>query len=156
MHHTLQQNKNTIALALPTNHFRQSFTFSTITPSRLDTTNMPPRPPISPEKRKERYLEAVRDKMAKLYAYGDAKPPAREQLWHEIKGFLKAGKLLSNFTAAAWQAIIAEELLNANGIMREEHQLKQKLATTDDEQDWDKYDVPPRIRLPRSEVITPK
>jgi len=29
---------------------------------------MPPRPPISPEKRKERYLEAVRDKMAKLYA----------------------------------------------------------------------------------------
>ena len=55
---------------------------------------MPPRPPISPEKRKERYLEAVRDKMAKLYAYGEAKPPAREQLWHEITGFLKAGELL--------------------------------------------------------------
>jgi hypothetical protein len=53
---------------------------------------MPPRPPISPEKRKERYLEAVRDKMAKLYAYGEAKPPAREQLWHEITGFLKAGQ----------------------------------------------------------------
>ena len=56
---------------------------------------MPPRPPISPEKRKERYLEAVRDKMAKLYAYGDAKPPARQQLWHEITGFLEAGKVLS-------------------------------------------------------------
>ena len=40
---------------------------------------MPPRPPISLEKRKERYLEAVRDKMAKLYAYGEAKPPEMPQ-----------------------------------------------------------------------------
>ena len=59
----------------------------------------PPRPPISPEKRKERYLEAVRDKMAKLYAYGDAKPPARQQLWHEITGFLEASKILSTVDA---------------------------------------------------------
>ena len=55
---------------------------------------MPPRPPISPEKRRERYLEAVRDKMAKLYAFGEAKPPAREQLWHEITGFLEAGEMI--------------------------------------------------------------
>ena len=55
---------------------------------------MPPRPPISPEKRKGRYLEAVRDKMVKLYAYGEAKPPAREQLWHEITGFLEAGEMI--------------------------------------------------------------
>ena len=55
---------------------------------------MPPSPPISPEKRKERYLEAVRDKMVKLYAYGEAKPPAREQLWHEITGFLEAGEMI--------------------------------------------------------------
>ena len=61
--------------------------------SNKNTTNMPPRPPISPEKRRERYLEAVRDKMAKLYAYGEAKPPAREQLWHEITGFLEAGRI---------------------------------------------------------------
>ena len=67
---------------------------------------MPPRPPISPEKRKERYLEAVRDKMAKLYAYGEAKPPARQQLWHEITGFLEAGELLGNFTTEELQAII--------------------------------------------------
>ena len=109
-------------------------------------TNMPPRPPISPEKRKERYLEAVRDKMAKLYAYGEAKPPAREQLWHEITGFLKAGELLSDFTTEELQAIIDEEHITAFGITREERQLKQKLATTDDEQDWDKYDVPPKMR----------
>ena len=32
--------------------------------------------------------------MAKLYAYGEAKPPARQQLWHEITGFLEAGKVL--------------------------------------------------------------
>ena len=42
----------------------------------------PPRPPISPEKRRERYLEAVRAKMVKLYAYGEANPLTRtlEQL----------------------------------------------------------------------------
>jgi hypothetical protein len=107
---------------------------------------MPPSPPISPEKRKERYLETLRDKMAKLYAYGEAKPPAREQLWHEITGFLKAGELLGGFMTEELQAIIDEEHVTAFGITREERQLKQKLAKTDDEQDWDKYDVPPRMR----------
>ena len=107
---------------------------------------MPPRPPIGPEKRKERYLEAVRDKMAKLYAHGDAKPPARQQLWQEITGFLKAGELLGNFTTEELQAIIDEEHITAFGITREERQLKQKLTTTDDEQAWDKYDVPPKMR----------
>ena len=107
---------------------------------------MPPRPPISPEKRKEHFLEAVRNKMAKLYAYGDAKPPAREQLWHEITGFLEAGKVLSNITSEELQTIIDEEHIKAFGITREERQLKQKLATTDDEQDWDKYDVPAKMR----------
>ena len=107
---------------------------------------MPPSPPISPEKRKERYLEAVRDKIVKLYAYGEAKPPAREQLSHEITGFLKAGELLGNFTTEELQAIIDEEHITAFGITREERQLKQKLTITDDEQDWDKYDVPPKMR----------
>ncbi|MFL2537736.1 MAG: hypothetical protein ACJ0RQ_16205 [Candidatus Azotimanducaceae bacterium] len=107
---------------------------------------MPPRPPISPEKRKERYLEAVRAKMVKLYAYGEAEPPAREQLWHEITGFLEAGQLLGNVMTEELQAIIDDEHLKAFGITREQRQLKQKLAKTDDGQDWDKYDVPPRMR----------
>ena len=107
---------------------------------------MPPSPPISPEKRKERYLEAVRDKMVKLYAYGEAKPPAREQLWHEITGFLEAGKVLSNFTTEELQTIIDEEHITAFGITREERQLKQNLPKADVEQDWDKYDVPPKMR----------
>ena len=84
--------------------------------------------------------------MTKLYAYGEAKPPAREQLWHEITGFLKAGELLGGFMTEELQAIIDEEHVTAFGITREERQLKQKLAKTDDEQDWDKYDVPPRMR----------
>ena len=96
---------------------------------------MPLRPPISPEKRKERYLEAVRAKMVKLYAYGEAKPPAREQLWHEITGFLEAGKILSNATTEELQSIIDDEHIKAFGITREQRQLKQKLATEDDEQD---------------------
>ena len=78
---------------------------------------------------------AVRDKMVKLYAYGDAKPPARQQFWHEITGFLEAGKVLSNVTTEELQAIIDEEHITAFGITREERQLKQKLAKTDDEQD---------------------
>ena len=84
--------------------------------------------------------------MAKLYAYGAAKPPARELLWHEITGFLEAGKILSIITTEELQAIIDEEHITAFGITREERQLKQKLAAADDEQDWDKYDVPPRMR----------
>ena len=84
--------------------------------------------------------------MAKLYAFGEAKPPAREQLWHEITGVLKAGELLGGFTTEELQAIIDEEHITAFGITREERQLKQKLTTTDGEQDWDKYDVPPRMR----------
>ena len=32
--------------------------------------------------------------MVKLYAYGEAKPTAREQLWHEITGFLEAGEMI--------------------------------------------------------------
>ena len=93
---------------------------------------MPPRPPISPEKRKECYLETVRANMVKLYAYGEAKPPARQQLWHEITGFLEAGKVLSNVTTEELQAIIDDEHLKAFGITREARQLKQKLAKTDD------------------------
>ena len=84
--------------------------------------------------------------MVKLYAYGEAKPPAREQLWHEITGFLEAGQLLSNVTTEELQAIIDDEHIKAFGITREERQLKQKLAMTDEEQDWDKYDVPPKMR----------
>ena len=84
--------------------------------------------------------------MAKLYAYGEAKPPTRQQLWHEITGFLKAGELLGNFTTEELQTIIDEEHFKAFGITREQRQLKQKLAKTDDEQDWDKYDVPPKMR----------
>jgi hypothetical protein len=67
---------------------------------------LPPRPPIGTEKREKRYLEAVRDKMVKLHAYGDAKPPACQQLWQEITGSLKAGELLGNFTTEELQAII--------------------------------------------------
>ena len=84
--------------------------------------------------------------MVKLYAYGEAKPPAREQLWHEITGFLKAGELLGNITIEELQAIIDDEHIAAFGITREERQLKQKLAAADDEQDWNKYDVPPKMR----------
>ena len=84
--------------------------------------------------------------MAKLYAYGEAKPSAREQLWHEITGFLEAGKVLRNVTSEDLQANIVEEHITAFGIPREERRLKQKLAKTDVEQDWDKYDVPPKMR----------
>ena len=84
--------------------------------------------------------------MANLYAYGDAKPSAREQLWQAITGFLEAGKALSNLTSEDLQANIDEEHITAFGIAREERRLKQKRAKTDVEQDWDQYDVPPKMR----------
>ena len=84
--------------------------------------------------------------MANLYTYGDAKPSAREQLWQEITGFLEAGKALSNLTSEDLQANIDEEHITAFGIPREERRLKQKRAETDVEQDWDQYDVPPKMR----------
>lgn len=53
---------------------------------------------------------------------------------------------MSNVTTEELQTIIDEEHLKAFGITREERQLKQKLAKKDDGQDWDKYDVPPKMR----------
>jgi hypothetical protein len=73
-------------------------------------------------------------------------PPARQQLWHVSTGFLEAGKVLSNITSEELQTIIDEEHIKAFGITREERQLKQKLAAEDVEQDWDKYDLPPKMR----------
>lgn len=61
--------------------------------------------------------------VVELYAYGEAKPPAREQLWHEITGFLEAGQLLGNVTTEELQVIIDEEHIAAFGITREERQL---------------------------------
>ena len=77
---------------------------------------------------------------------GFVEPPASQQLWHEITKFHEAGKVLSKVTTEELQAIIDDEHLKAFGITREQRQLKQKLAKTDDGQDWDKYDVPPRMR----------
>ena len=56
--------------------------------------------------------------MAKLYAYGEAKPPAGQQLWHEITGFVQAGELLGGFTTEAVQAALDEAHLNAFGMTR--------------------------------------
>jgi hypothetical protein len=53
---------------------------------------------------------------------------------------------LSNVTTEELQTIIDDEHIKAFGVTREERQLKQKLAKTDHEQDWGKYDVPPRMR----------
>ena len=44
------------------------------------------------------------------------------------------------------KAITDEEQITAFGITLEERQLKQKLATANDEQDRDKYNVPPKMR----------
>ena len=48
--------------------------------------------------------------MVNLYAYGEAKPPTRQQLWHEIIGFYEAGQLLSNLDAEQLQPIVEQNL----------------------------------------------
>ena len=77
---------------------------------------------------------------------GFVEPPASQQLWHEITEFHEAGKVLSKVTTEELQAITDDEQITAFSITLEERQLKQKLATANDEQDWDKYDVPPKMR----------
>ena len=56
--------------------------------------------------------------MTKLYAYGEAKPPARQQLWHEITGFLEAGVMMKAIKTEAVQAALDEAHLNAFGMTR--------------------------------------
>jgi len=54
--------------------------------------------------------------------------------------------VLSKVTTEELQAITDEEQIAAFSITLEERPLKQKLATANDEQDWNKYNVPPKMR----------
>ena len=53
---------------------------------------MPPRPPISLEKRKERYLEAVRDKMVSCMPMEKLSPLPVSSSGMRSQGFLKRAK----------------------------------------------------------------
>ena len=61
--------------------------------------------------------------MVKLSAFGEAKPPARQQLWHEITGLFEAGVMMKAIKTEAVQSALDKAHLNAFGMTREEIQV---------------------------------
>jgi hypothetical protein len=48
--------------------------------------------------------------MVNLSAFGEAKPPARQQLWHVSTGFFETSKILSTVDAKQLQTIVEQNL----------------------------------------------
>ena len=103
-------------------------------------------PGISPALQKELFLEKVKEKITEVYSYGDARPPARQKLSHELTGFFQAGILIKLVRVEEIQKVIDDEHQKAFGVSLEERKLQKKLGNEPEEQDWDLYDVPPKLR----------
>ena len=103
-------------------------------------------PGISPALQKELFLETVREKITEFYSYGEARPPARQKLSHELTGFFQAGILIKLVSLDEIQGVIDDEHQTAFGVSFEERKLQKKLGNEPEEQDWDLYDLPPKLR----------
>ena len=103
-------------------------------------------PGISPALQKELFLETVREKITEFYSYGEARPPARQKLSHELTGFFQAGILIKLVRVEEIQKMIDDEHHKAFGVSLEERKLQKKLGNEPEEQDWDLYDLPPKLR----------
>ena len=75
---------------------------------------------LSETLRKELYLERLREKLIKLYSYGDAEPDARKRLGDQIDGYFEAALLMKMIDSKVLQNIINEEHFKAFGMTREE------------------------------------
>ncbi len=103
-------------------------------------------PGISPALQKELFLETVREKITELYSYGEARPPARQKLSHELTGFFQAGILIKLVRVEEIQEVIDDEHQAAVGVSFEERKLQKKRGNEPEEPDWDLYDMPPKLR----------
>lgn len=103
-------------------------------------------PGLSKALQRELFLETVRKKITVLYSYGDAKPPAREELKHELTGFIQAGILIKLIRNREIQEIIDDEHHKAFGMSLEQRKLRQKLGDTTEQPDWGLYDLAPGLR----------
>ena len=101
---------------------------------------------LSETVRKELYLERLREKLIKLYSYGDAEPDARKRLLDQIDGYFEAAILMKMMTKEALQAGIDEEHLCAFGMTLKERKIQKKLDGRAIEVDWEVYDAPPSLR----------
>ena len=103
-------------------------------------------PGISPALQKELFLEKVKEKITEVYSYGDARPPARQKLSHELTGFFQAGILIKLVSLEEIQEVIDDEHHKAFGVSFEERKLQKKIGNEPEEQDWDLYELPPKLR----------
>ena len=101
---------------------------------------------LSETVRKELYLERLREKLIKLYSYGDAEPDARKRLGDQIDGYFEAAILMKMITKEALQAVIDDEHMKAFGMTLGERRIKKKLDQGSVEIDWESYDAPPSLR----------
>ena len=101
---------------------------------------------LSETVRKELYHERLREKLIKLYSYGDAEPDARKRLLDQIDGYFEAAILMKMMTKEALQAVIDDEHLTAFGMTLEERRIQKKLQNAPAALDWDSYDAPPSVR----------
>ena len=101
---------------------------------------------LSESLRNELYLERLREKLIKLYSYGDAEPEARRRLLDQIDGYFEAAILMQMMTKEALQAVIDDEHMKAFGMTLEERRIKKKLDQGSVEIDWESYDAPPSLR----------
>ncbi len=103
-------------------------------------------PVLSTALQKELFLESIREKIAEFYSYGDARPPARDELSHELSGFIQAGTLIKLIHHDEIQGVIDAEHQKAFGISRKQRKFQQKLGNTPEPMDWDLYDLAPGLR----------
>jgi hypothetical protein len=101
---------------------------------------------LSESLRNELYLERLREKLIKLYSYGDAEPEARRRLLDQIDGYFEAAILMQMMTKEALQAVIDEEHMSAFGMTLKERKIQKKLDGRAIEVDWEVYDAPPSLR----------
>ena len=91
------------------------------------------------EKRFEELLQS-------LYAFGDAKVPAKEQLSQKIEGFIEAGLLLEVTDNTRLQEIVDRVHLEVFGESLADRTKAAKLGLTSD-RDWTEYERPSFERL---------
>ena len=101
---------------------------------------------LSETVRKELYLERLREKLIKLYSYGDAEPDARKRLGDQIDGYFEAVILMKMITKEALQSVIDDEHMKAFGMTLEERRIQKKLQNDPAAVDWESYDAPPNLR----------
>ena len=95
----------------------------------------------------EIYLQELRQRVRKYYAYGENEGVGKRDLKSEIKGFLDAGIASGFIDVEETRQVIDEEHKNAFGMTLDERRARRKLGQLEEPVDWSQYDSPTYERL---------